>query len=82
MPDKLTDVLDVETFSKAKSYGIDKNTFSIAEEWFNMIVSTVSTNISNVMLVICCLNITLVPVLGKLLLRSNKITVTNYLTKM
>jgi len=82
VPDKLTDVLDVETFSKAKSYGIDKNTFSIAEEWFNMIVSTVSTNINNVMLVICCLNITLVPVLGKLLLRSNKITVTNYLTKM
>lgn len=45
IPEKLTDVLDVETFSKAKVYGIDKNSFSIAEEWFNMIVSTVSKNI-------------------------------------
>lgn len=42
IPEKLTEVLDVETFSKAKSYGIDKNSFSIAKEWFNMIVSTVS----------------------------------------
>lgn len=42
IPEKLTGVLDVETFCKAKSYGIDKNTFSIAEEWFNMIISTVS----------------------------------------
>lgn len=40
IPEKLTEVLDVETFSKAKSYGIDKNSFSIAKEWFNMIVST------------------------------------------
>lgn len=42
IPEKLTEVLDVETFNKAKSYGIDKNSFSIAEEWFNMIISTVS----------------------------------------
>lgn len=35
----------METFHKAKSYGIDRNTFSIAEEWFNMIISTVSNNI-------------------------------------
>lgn len=42
MPEKLTDVLNVETFEKAKAYGIDKNSFSIAEEWFNMLISTVS----------------------------------------
>lgn len=47
IPEKLTGVLDVETFRKAKSYGIDKNTFSIAEEWFNMIISTVSSIILN-----------------------------------
>lgn len=51
IPEKLTDVLDVETFSKAKSYGIDKNSFSIAEEWFNMIVSTVSIKY---LMNICC----------------------------
>lgn len=45
IPEKLADVLDEETFRKAKSYGIDKNTFSIAEEWFNMIVSTVSKHV-------------------------------------
>lgn len=44
IPEKLTNVLDVDTFNKAKSYGIDKNSFSIAEEWFNMIISTVSKN--------------------------------------
>lgn len=87
VPDKLTDVLDVETFSKAKSYGIDKNTFSIAEEWFNMIVSTVSTNIDNVMTYVSHLlpkyiNCILVTVLDKLLLRSNKITITYNLSKI
>lgn len=46
IPERLTGVLDVETFNKAKSYGIDKNSFSIAEEWFHMIISTVSKNIS------------------------------------
>jgi len=45
IPERLTDVLDVVTFNKAKSYGIDKNSFSIAEEWINMIISTVSKNI-------------------------------------
>lgn len=55
IPDKLTDVLDVETFSKAKSYGIDKNSFSIAEEWFNMIVSTVSKKIFNEYRYLCYL---------------------------
>ncbi|CAI6367996.1 unnamed protein product [Macrosiphum euphorbiae] len=40
IPERLTGVLDVETFNKAKSYGIDKNSFSIAEEWFHMIIST------------------------------------------
>ncbi|CAH1715871.1 CAAX prenyl protease 1 homolog [Aphis gossypii] len=40
IPERLTDVLDVVTFNKAKSYGIDKNSFSIAEEWINMIIST------------------------------------------
>lgn len=49
----MTDVLDAKTFDKAKSYGIDKNTYSIAEEWFNMIVSTVSTTIDYV---ICSLS--------------------------
>lgn len=42
IPSKLISTLDVETFRKARSYGIDKNSFSIAEEWFNMIFSTVS----------------------------------------
>jgi len=46
IPERLTGVLDVETFNKAKSYGIDKNSFSIAEEWFHMIISTVSKNIN------------------------------------
>lgn len=45
IPERLTDVLDVETFKKSRSYGIDKNSFSIAEEWFHMIISTVSKNI-------------------------------------
>ncbi|XP_050531863.1 CAAX prenyl protease 1 homolog [Daktulosphaira vitifoliae] len=40
IPEKLVNVLDVETFNKAKSYGLDKNTFNIYEEWFNMIIST------------------------------------------
>ncbi|XP_025412351.1 CAAX prenyl protease 1 homolog [Sipha flava] len=40
IPSKLISTLDEETFRKAKSYGIDKNSFSIAEEWFNMIFST------------------------------------------
>lgn len=35
-------MLSVETFEKAKSYGIDKNSFNIVEEWFNMLISTVS----------------------------------------
>lgn len=52
IPEKLTGVLDVETFRKAKSYGIDKNTFSIAEEWFNMIISTVSL-IINFVYILC-----------------------------
>jgi len=46
IPERLTSVLDVETFNKAKSYGIDKNTFSIVKEWLRMIFSTVSKNIN------------------------------------
>ncbi|XP_050429390.1 CAAX prenyl protease 1 homolog [Adelges cooleyi] len=40
IPGKLDGVLDVETFQKAKTYGLDKNTFGITKEWINMIIST------------------------------------------
>lgn len=53
VPDKLIGVLDMETFCKAKSYGIDQNNFSIAEEWFSIIMATVSKNIKYILFIIC-----------------------------
>lgn len=46
IPAPLTSHMSLETFEKARLYGIDKNNFTIVSEFYGMVVLTVSATTS------------------------------------